>query len=285
MSDETHLKIYGVLGYPAKHSLSPLMHNAAFKSLGIKAEYKIFEVAPEKLDDFFDALSQKNISGLNVTVPYKEMVLKYLDQQSPEVRFTGACNTIEAKKKNYLKGWNTDGIGFYRHLSKDLKFNITGKSVVILGAGGAAKAVINQLAKKKAKSIAIYDIDKNKSRKLSAKVNREFPSCNAVSVNALDELAIKDADLLINATPVGMQKDDPCLVNPDVLHARLLVYDLIYNPSETKLLRLARSKGAMTANGLGMLFYQGARSFKIWTEKNAPLEVMRQALAKGAKKL
>ncbi len=277
-------QIYGVLGYPAKHSLSPLMHNAAFKALGINAEYKIFEKRPEELEDFLNSLFGENIRGLNVTIPYKETVLKYLKWQSPEVRFTGASNTIEVEDNNYLKGWNTDGIGFHRHLTVDLKFDITGKNVIILGAGGAAKAVTDQLARKKAGGISIYDIDKNKGLELANKLNKEFPECQAIYVDTVDELDIKNSDLLINATPIGMKENDPCLIDKSRIHNHLLVYDLIYNPAETKLLKMAKDKGARTSNGLGMLLYQGALSLEVWTGQKAPLDIMRKVLTEGLKK-
>ncbi len=260
------------------------MHNAAFQALKINAEYKLFELKQEELEDFFSSLSKENICGLNVTIPYKEVVLNYLSWQSPEVSFTGASNTILVKDENFLKGYNTDGLGFYHHLTKDLKFDISGKRVVILGAGGAAKAVTNQLAREKAKSIAIYDIDKNKSLNLAEQLNKDFPNSHAIWVDSIDGLDIKNADLLINATPIGMKEGDPCLISPDKFHPRLLVYDLIYNPCETKLLKLAKTKGARTFNGLGMLLYQGTRSFEIWTDKKAPLEIMRQALNKAINK-
>jgi shikimate dehydrogenase len=277
-------KIYGLIGYPVKHSLSPYMHNAAFKALGINAEYKLFEKRPEELGYFLHSLSKENIYGLNVTIPYKEVVLKYLQWKSPEVKFTDAVNVIIVKDKNYLEGWNTDGIGFHRHLTMDLKFNPLGKSVVVLGAGGAAKAIINQLARHRAKNITIYDIDNDKSLNLTAKINKEFPKCNAIASDSIEKLALKNADLLINATPIGMKGDDPCLVDPDSLHPSLLVYDLIYNPPETKILKLAKQKGAPISNGLGMLLYQGVRSFELWTGQKAPVEVMRKALREATRK-
>ncbi len=277
-------KIYGLIGYPVKHSLSPIMHNATFKALGINAEYKLFEKRPEELGYFLHSLSKENIYGLNVTIPYKEVVLKYLQWKSPEVKFTDAVNVIIVKDKNYLEGWNTDGIGFHRHLTMDLKFNPLGKSVVVLGAGGAAKAIINQLARHGAKNITVYDIDNDKSLNLAAKINKEFPKCNAIASDSIEKLDIKNADLLINATPIGMKGDDPCLVNPDSLHPSLLVYDLIYNPPETKILKLAKQKGAPISNGLGMLLYQGVRSFELWTGQKAPVEVMRKALREATSK-
>ena len=271
-------RIYGVLGYPARHSLSPAMHNAAFSALKINAEYKIFEKKPEEVEGFLKSLSGQNIHGLNVTIPYKETVLVYLQWKSPEVRFTDAVNTIVVKDKNYLEGWNTDGIGFYRHLTKDLKFNLSNKTATILGAGGAAKAIANQLARKEVKIIYLYDIDKDKNLSLAGKINKEFPKCNAISANSIEELDIKNSDLLINATPIGMKENDPLLISPDKLHSGLLIYDLIYNPCETKLIKIAKEKGARTSNGLDMLLYQGMRSFEIWTGQSAPKEVMRQAL-------
>ena len=277
-------KIYGLIGYPVKHSFSAIMHNATFKALGINAEYKLFEKRPEELGYFLDSLSIENIYGLNVTIPYKEVVLKYLQWKSPEVKFTDAVNVIIVKDKNYLEGWNTDGIGFHRHLTMDLKFNPLGKSVVVLGAGGAAKAIINQLARHGAKNITIYDIDNDKSLNLAAKINKEFPKCNAMASDSIEKLDIKNADLLINATPIGMKGDDPCLVDPDSLHPSLLVYDLIYNPPETKILKLAKQKGAPISNGLGMLLYQGVRSFELWTGQKAPVEVMRKALREATSK-
>jgi len=277
-------KIYGLIGYPVKHSLSPIMHNATFKALGINAEYKLFEKRPEELGYFLHSLSKENIYGLNVTIPYKEVVLKYLQWKSPEVKFTDAVNVIIVKDKNYLEGWNTDGIGFHRHLTMDLKFNPLGKFVVVLGAGGAAKAIINQLARHGAKNITIYDIDNDKSLNLAAKINKEFPKCNAIASDSIEKLDIKNADLLINATPIGMKGDDPCLVDPDSLHPSLLVYDLIYNPPETKILKLAKQKGAPISNGLGMLLYQGVRSFELWTGQKAPVEVMRKALREATSK-
>jgi len=278
-------KIYGVLGYPAKHSLSPDMHNAAFQYLKIEAEYRIFEKEPAELDSFFGGLAENNICGLNVTIPYKEEVLKYLAWQSPEVRFTAASNTIIVKEKGYLEGWNTDGIGFHRHLVQDLGFEIAGKKAVLLGAGGASKAIIDQLARNKIREISIYDIDKQRAAALAKKTNDAFKVSKATALDSLSSLDFSDTQLLINATPIGMKLEDPLLVSREKMHSGLLVYDLIYNPAETNLLKEAKAAGAKVANGLGMLLYQGARSFELWTDKIAPIEIMRNALEKGAKGL
>ncbi|MCM8801374.1 MAG: shikimate dehydrogenase, partial [Candidatus Omnitrophica bacterium] len=157
MSNLQH-KIYGLLGYPAKHSLSPLMHNAAFSALGLDAEYKIFEVPPQDLDAFFSNLYLEGIYGLNITIPYKEKVLGFLNEISKETQLIGAVNTIRVLGKR-LAGFNTDGEGFIRHLTEDLNFNPKDKVISILGAGGAGKAVSVFLSKYRPRRISIYDIN------------------------------------------------------------------------------------------------------------------------------
>jgi len=271
------MKIYGVLGYPVKHSLSPSMHNAAFKALKIDAEYRFFEVAPSDLNKFFDALMEKGICGLNVTVPYKERVISFLSSLSEEAKLIGAVNTIKISGKG-LEGFNTDGEGFLKHLKEDLKFDPAGKNIAVIGAGGAAKAVSVYLSRTRPARISIYDIDTQKAKNLvhHLKENFSIPKINAAeSVEGLD---IRHCELLINATPVGMKESDPCIVNEGLITDKILVYDLIYNPKETKLLKLAREKGARVSNGLGMLLYQGMVSFEFWTGRKAPKAVMQDAL-------
>ncbi len=294
-------KIYGLIGYPVKHSYSAFMHNAAFKAFGINAEYRLFEIKPEELEKLFltdSALVDVNgelalkadLVGLNVTIPHKEAVLKYLSWRSSETKFTEAANVVIFKNKNYIEGWNTDGLGFHKHLAKDLKISFVNKKVAILGAGGAAKAVVDQLAKKGVKSIAIYDVEKSRSVKITDKIIKEYPAVESFAVDSIAELNIAGVDLLINCTPVGMKAEDPCLVSPEMIHRGLFVYDLIYNPAQTKLLKLAKEKGAQVSNGLGMLLYQGVRTFEIFEPDfikeneisiNDIVEVMRSALTEA----
>lgn len=283
MVSQSVKQIYGVLGYPAKHSFSPLMHNAAFRALGINAEYKIFEKRPDELADFLTSFSENSIYGLNVTIPYKEKVISFMDKLSLEARLIGAVNTIKVLN-NKSEGFNTDGEGFLGHLSEGVKFNPQGKVIAIIGAGGAARAVCVSLSQKHPKAIFIYDIDKPKAQALVEHLQNNF---NEVDFQAADSVAgfnINKSDLLVNASPIGMKESDPCLVDKELLNGGLLVYDLIYNPAETKLLKYAKERGAKTSNGLGMLLYQGARSFELWTGKNAPLEIMRKELTEGLKK-
>jgi shikimate dehydrogenase len=277
MTKEPPIDIYGVLGYPVKHSLSPLMHNAAFKALRLNSEYRLFEKSPEEIPGFLHSLYDAGIKGLNVTVPHKEKVIAYLAHISDEARLIGAVNTIKVEKDK-LSGFNTDGAGFIKHLASDLNFSPKGKNVSIIGAGGASRAISVYLAKEKAASILLFDLDQKKLLVLIEHLKANFKDLNINSVTSIEGLNIDKADLLINATPIGMKDDDPDLVSDKSLHKGLVVYDLIYNPAQTKLLKAASRKGAVFSNGLGMLLYQGMFSFEIWTGKQAPKEVMLKAL-------
>lgn len=272
------IKIYGVLGYPVKHSLSPFMHNAAFRALNLDAEYKLFEKKPEELKKFFGFFNEENIWGVNVTIPYKETVLPFLNSLSEEAKLIGAVNTIKRVMPDKLEGYNTDGDGFIKHLRQDLLFEPKNKKVAILGAGGASKAISVYLSIARVKSIAIFDIDKLKAEILVNSLKEHFRKTDFRFSSSINGLNIKTSGLLVNATPIGMKDTDPCLVNKELFHKGMLVYDLIYNPKETKLLKLAKDRGAQVSNGLGMLLYQGARSLELWTQKIAPIEIMRQAL-------
>lgn len=280
MDKNSSPRIYGVLGYPVKHSLSPSMHNAAFKALKINAEYRLFKVRPQDLENFLESLSERNIHGLNVTIPYKEKVMPFLKKLSDEVRLIGAVNTIKVLPSD-LEGFNTDGEGFLQHLRQDLGFNPQDKTIAILGAGGAARAISVYLSQNTPRLIAIYDIDRTKAEILVNHLKENFKDVEFKVANSIEGLNIGDCHLLVNATPIGMKDSDPCLVDKKLIHNKLLVYDLIYNPPETKLLAQAKKAGAKVSNGLGMLLYQGTLSFKIWIGQDAPFKIMRKALEKG----
>lgn len=283
-------KIYGLVGYPLEHSFSPLMHNAAFKRLNISGEYRLFQKQPEELESFLINLEGENIYGVNVTIPYKEKVLGLgfieIDRTARYAREIKVINTIVRKGKD-LKGFNTDIAGFLRHLNK-ISVDPLNKRIALLGAGGAGKAVAYAVAKKGAREIAIFDLNRGRSENVVNMLEELFPDLNAVAVDEIEQLNIIDKDLLINATPVGLKEDDPCLIDEDVLHKDLFVYDLIYNPSPTKLLSLAESKGLRYSDGLGMLVYQGAFSFIYFTETHIPyvkiVEVMWGAIDEALKK-
>lgn len=286
---ESSLKKYGLVGCPLGHSLSPLMHNAAFKKLNIPGEYHLFQKQPQELEPFLKSLEDEGIWGLNVTVPYKKKVLE-LDFVEPDktaryAKEIRAVNTI-VRKSEGLKGFNTDVAGFLRHLNK-LNFDPFKKKIALLGAGGAGGAIAYAVAKKGAEEIAIFDIDKDKSKNVSGILEKLFPGLKIAIADTVEELNINSKNMLINATPVGLKEDDPCLVEEYMLHEDLFVYDLIYNPSLTKLLSLAKSKDLRHSNGLGMLVYQGAFSFIYFTETHIPytkiVEVMWGALEEELK--
>lgn len=280
----SHKNIYGLIGFPVKHSLSALMHNAAFRAMRMNCEYKLFELGPANLAVFFKNLSRHHIKGLNITIPYKEKVLRFLKVISPQARLIGAVNTIKVRG-TLLEGHNTDAYGFIRHLASDLGFSPKARNVSIIGAGGAAKAVSAALSQRKPKRILIYDLDAAKAKALAGHLKKSFKSLHCAAVPDAGGLKTADTHLLVNATPIGMKQDDPLPIPGEFIHGGLLVYDLIYNPCQTKLLKLAEEKGARASNGLGMLLYQGAKAFEIWTGKRAPINIMRKALEKGVKNI
>jgi len=276
---DAHTQLYGVIGYPVRHSFSPAMHHAAFHKAKLNAVYLALEVHPENLKDALAGIKALGISGLNVTVPHKEACIPFLDDVYPTAKLIGAVNTIHLKDGKLI-GYNTDGRGFIRALKEILKVNPKGKRFFILGAGGASRAVGFNLAKEGAKVVTFYDIVRSKAENLVIDLRLNFPNCSIQLASTLPR-HLKDFDCLINATPVGMKKNDPLLIDPKVFHPKLAVCDLIYNPSRTKLLKLAKAKRLKTMNGLGMLLYQGVIAWELWTGKKAPVSVMKRALEKA----
>lgn len=285
-----HITTYGLVGYPLGHSLSPLMHNAAFKALGVEATYELFPLKPEELDKFFADLKKSDspLFGLNVTVPYKEKVIPYLDSLNPYAKKVSAVNTIVISKDRKLAGYNTDGPGFLAHIT-ELGFRPKGKRIAILGAGGAARAVLSVfcMIAERPESITIYDIEPEKAEILIRDLSASFDCSIVKTVSSIDDLNVELADLLVNTTPVGMKPTDIPLIDEDMVHANMFVYDLIYNPAQTLLLTIAKQKGAKISNGLGMLYYQGVLAFQHWAGIELPESVkkkMKEALVQGLQK-
>jgi shikimate dehydrogenase len=274
-------KIIGIIGYPLEHSLSPVMHNAAFRKLNLNYEYVAFEVAPPDLKEALSGLRALKICGINVTIPHKETIIPLLDDLTKVARDIGAVNTVICLNQK-LTGYNTDGPGLIESLKEDAKFDPVGKKVVILGAGGAGRAAATMLGERGAKSIAISDIAENKAANLvEYLLSYSKAPCQEVKMGSAElQEKITAADLLLNATPVGMypKSEETALPENIQLPSHLLVYDLVYNPRETKLLKAARAAGAQTCSGLGMLVRQGALAFTLFTGEEAPLETMRQAV-------
>ena len=273
-------KIVGIFGYPIEHTLSPLMHNAAFNKLNLDYIYLPFSVEPSELKKAVESLRSLNITGVNITIPHKEKVMKYLDEIDKDACLIGAVNTIN-NVNGLLKGYNTDGEGFISSLLNEARLKLAGKRVLLIGAGGVGKAIAIKLAEKSVERIVITDKIIEKARKLVRHVVNNISDCYAYSVDfnetkVADE--ISEADILVNATPLGMHKTDPYVVNPKLLRKDLFVYDVIYNRN-TELLNTAKKVGAKNLSGLGMLLYQGAISFEIWTGKKAPIYTMRRVIS------
>jgi len=268
-------KIVGLIGYPVEHSKSPIMHNAAFEFLGLDFIYLLFSVRPHYLKEAVMGLRALNVVGANVTVPYKEEVMEYLDEITPEAKFIGAINTIH-NREGKLIGYNTDGQGFITSLLTDGKVKLEGQRVLLIGAGGAGKAVAVKLAERGVERLVITDKIVEKAEALVGRLQENIPDCPVYAIPSADRefaRAVFESTLLINATPVGMREGDSCVIDPQYLHQDLFVYDVIYN-RDTPLIEEARKRGLKALGGMGMLVRQGAASFEIWTGQKAPIEVM-----------
>lgn len=273
-------RLCGLVGYPVSHSLSPLMQNAAFSYYKIDAAYLTFSVLPQNLKYAIKGLTKAGALGLNVTIPHKEAALALVEDADAASREIGAINTIQIKNGRSF-GFNTDAPGFLRSMKEDLKLDPKGKAALVLGAGGAGRAVSYALAKAGARFIVVYDVAFDKAKRLAKRMEGIFRKANVCAVSDLSKVGLKKFDLLVNASPVGMKGGSPLDVS--LLHRRLAVYDMVYN-RKTELVEAAKRRGAKAANGLGMLLHQGALSFSIWTGKKPPLAIMRRALLAGIKR-
>ncbi|MBO8128741.1 MAG: shikimate dehydrogenase [Peptococcaceae bacterium] len=274
-------RLVGLLGTPVRYSLSPVMQNAAFHELGLNYAYVAFDVGRADLAVAVGGIKALGLAGANVTVPHKEAVFALVDEVSRSAYLTGAVNTI-VNQGGKLVGYNTDGEGFIASL-KEHNFDPTGKQAVVIGAGGASRAVCTALGLNGMKRIVLVNRSTERAGKIAAILNEIGMNTAVYHWDALvcrdDKLRgeFANAALVVQTTPLGMhpREDELVPVPPEWCSAEHLVYDLVYNPPETALLRMARQAGARTANGLGMLVHQGAEAFKLWTGKDAPLDVMR----------
>lgn len=265
-------KITGLFGYPVEHTLSPAMHNAAFAHLGMDYCYLPFLVHPESLGKAVEAVRALNLAGVNVTVPHKEAVIKFLDEVNEEASFIGAVNTV-VNREGRLAGYNTDGRGFMRSLEEN-NIEMPGRKVLVVGAGGASRAIGYYLSEK-AETLTIHDIDGNRLSKLVSDLSRIRKNVSAIK--RLDGL--NKFDIIVNATPLGLKKGDPSPIDTSALSSGQIVCDLIYKM--TPLLEMAAAKGCRTMDGLGMLLWQGVLAFELWTSVFPPADVMREALRRG----
>lgn len=285
---DAETRLIALLGWPVKHSASPRFHNAALEALGINATYMAFEVPPENLANAFRGMAALNVIGANFTVPHKEAAFALCDDLAPAARVIEAVNTVKFEDGRAI-GYNTDSYGIAAALEEEgIRFR--GSRVVVLGAGGAARGIIAQIILDGAAKLVVFNrtgaraqtlvshLLENCRRLSPAERPHPAPECTVIGHDGLKK-ALADADVLINATSVGLKEDDPLLFNPALINPKTFVYDTIYNPAQTRLLIEAKQRGCKkTANGLTMLLHQGARAFEIWFNRPAPLRLMRNQL-------
>lgn len=279
------MRLLGVYGHPIGHSLSPAMHRAGLKKAGLGDQYVYlpFDVLPEQLPAAVAAIRALNMRGVNITIPHKEKILPLLDALTPEAAQLGAVNVI-VSDHGRLTGHNTDGIGFLRSMAEESGVSPQGKKIVIIGAGGACRAVAAAMVRGGAAKLTLVNRSRQRAEAVASMAD---PSGSTIRVlefadPELDQ-AVADADILINTTSLGMHPDTGCplLEQLSLLHPGQLVCDIVYRPERTPWLLAAEAQGCQTLGGLGMLLYQGAEAFRLWTGVAAPVAEMRAALVQA----
>lgn len=278
-----HTQLVGILANPIRHSKSPMMHNTAFEALGLDYAYLAFEVAPEDLADAVRGMKALGVRGFNVSMPYKRAILPFLDAISPISQLCESVNTVLVEEGR-LYGTVTDGVGYFRSL-QDEGYSVRGQKITVMGGGGAAAAICMQAALDGAAEIAIVNRpgpSMERAEGYAANINAQT-TCRAAAYPlepALLRREIGESTLLCNATSVGMGalEGQSVITDPTLLHPDLLCSDVIYAPAETAFLTMAKEAGCPTVNGLGMVLYQGAESFRIWTGREMPVDVVRRVL-------
>jgi len=276
-------RVTGVFGWPVGHSRSPVFQNAAFRSLGLDFIYVPFAVRPEHLATAVSGIRALGLAGVNLTIPHKESVAALLDEVDEEAAQVGSVNTVwNADGK--LCGTTTDGRGFVRSLREDGGFDVCGKTVLVLGAGGAARSICGALIRAGAGRLFVWNRTAARAECLVEHLRSVLGCSDARCVDGArlhDAAFMKDLDLVVNATSVGMREGDAAFLRGELLHPDLFVYDIVYSRT-TALLEAARRAGCRWLDGSSMLVYQGAISFEIWTGRAAPIDVMKRALAGAA---
>ncbi len=282
-------RLLGLLGNPVEHSVSPQLHNTLSVLLGIDAVYIPLKVESDRLGEMVEGLKAGNFSGFNVTIPFKEDILKYVDHITDEVRLVGSANTV-LNKAGVLYASNTDADGFARAFEEETGNDFQGKKVLILGAGGTTRSLAAKIASKGAKSLHILNRTVKKAEDIASMVRSRYDTpCEAGEFEDKAALAgiLKASDIIVNTTSIGLypKMEESPLGDHLILDSRQIVYDVIYNPAKTKLLRQAESFGCKTANGLGMLFYQGILAYETWMGIKIPGEILKELYCEFSKYL
>lgn len=274
--------LYAVIGYPIAHSLSPQMQNAGFSACRIPAEYTAIEVAPENVGVFAEEAREK-LAGFNITVPHKSAIIHFLDEADPLAAKQESVNTVVIRNGK-LAGYSTDGYGLEEALKEAFSFTLPSQSVTFIGCGGVVKALAMHFAQAGVKKIHLLNRTVSKAEALANTLQEFFPSLALETAPIDDREKIKnfleESALAVQCTSCGLKKEDPAPIPPELLPSHILLYDTIYK--NTPLLQYAKSRNIPCAGGLSMLLHQGAKSFSLWTGKEAPLEAMRKALYEAA---
>lgn len=273
--------LVGLIGYPIKHSKSPQIHNTAFQALHLDYVYLAFEVEDGFLKETVDAFKVLNARGFNVTMPHKKKIMGLLDEVSREAGIIGSVNTVKIEKGKLI-GYNTDGRGFVKAL-QEAGGDFRGKKIVMVGAGGAARAIAVQLAFEEAGEIVMFNRTLSTAEEIMDTIKGNISGCKGRALETDEKVLkkeLKDAAVLINCTSLGMKDtvDKSIVTAPDTLHKDLFAADIVYNPLKTRFLSIAEEAGCKTMNGLGMLIWQGAIAFKIWTGQNMPVDLIKKEI-------
>lgn len=277
----------GVFGSPVAHSLSPQMQNAALEDSGLGMRYARFEIGRDELGAAFQLLRESDFIGVNLTVPHKIPALAFVDEVDDNAGKIGAINTIKIDRGK-LRGFNTDGRGFARAIREEFSVDLRDLRILVIGAGGAARAISFQCAKENCERLVIANRDLEKAKRLAEELRAFFAGPRVLGpvarlqATVLDEAAVRfqiaNTDLVVNATPLGLNRGDPTPIPARLLAPHLMVYDSVYSKGPTAFVSSAVEAGARAANGLSMLLHQGALAFEIWFDRAAPLAAMRKAL-------
>ena len=276
---------YGVIGFPIAHSLSPFLHHAGFQAIGLDAEYLRIEISPENLATSISQLGQKGFHGWNCTLPHKNSMFSLVDQMDPTAAEAKSVNTVRIEGAK-LHGFSTDALGWRAAVDETWKIDLSKSRILILGCGGVGQTLARHLARSGCQSLILVNRDPKKAQTLVQEL--ETFAAGRFSLQMIEwqsrdlESTLRETDLLIQGTSLGLKIDDPLPIDPSRLSQELKIYDTVYRKDLTPLVQAARKLGMQAEDGLGMLLHQGALSFTIWTGQKAPLEKMRQALYQAA---
>lgn len=273
-----------IFGHPVTHSMSPTIHNAAFKNIGLDYNYIAFDVDPKNIKEALISLKVLNIKGANITIPHKEKVIKYLDQIDPFAKKLGAVNTV-VNVNGKLKGYNTDGEGFIRGLKEDSNVTVKNKNVLVIGTGGASRGIIASLISHNVKTIALTNRTEANAIKLKKEFEKKFSFTNFTIIPFKEKMINKLLpvfDVIVNTTSIGMEGEKVKALPLNLRYSKksVIVSDIVYKPLATPFLKEAKKYKRKTNDGLSMLIHQGAIGFKLWTKKEADTKIMRSAVLK-----